>query len=81
MSRMVSVTSPSGSAAGKGQHVEEAGAGVIIEWKDKSYVLTNRHVTVYEMQAVETELSRIASDHLPVKAVIGVTRGLAASSG
>ena len=42
-------------------------------------VLTNRHVTVYEMQAVETELSRIASDHLPVKAVIGVTRGLAAS--
>ncbi len=44
-------------------------------------VLTNRHVTVYEMQAVETELSRIASDHLPVKAVIGVTRGLAAGQG
>lgn len=44
-------------------------------------VLTNKHVTVYEMQAVETELSRVASDHLPVKAVIGVTRGLAASSG
>jgi endonuclease/exonuclease/phosphatase family metal-dependent hydrolase len=43
-------------------------------------VLTNKHVTVYEMQAVETELSRVASDHLPVKAVIGVTRGLAASS-
>jgi len=42
-------------------------------------VLTNKHVTVYEMQAVETELSRVASDHLPVKAVIGVTRGLAAS--
>lgn len=42
-------------------------------------VLTNRHVTVYEMQAVETELSRIASDHLPVRAVIGVTRGLAAA--
>ena len=44
-------------------------------------VLTNKHVTVYEMQAVETELSRVASDHLPVKAVIGVTRGLAATSG
>jgi endonuclease/exonuclease/phosphatase family metal-dependent hydrolase len=44
-------------------------------------VLTNKHVTVYEMQAVETELSRVASDHLPVKAVIGVTRGLVASSG
>jgi endonuclease/exonuclease/phosphatase family metal-dependent hydrolase len=44
-------------------------------------VLTNKHVTVYEMQAMETELSRVASDHLPVKAVIGVTRGLAASSG
>lgn len=40
-------------------------------------VLTNKHVTVYEMSAVETELSRVASDHLPVKAVIGVTRGLA----
>ncbi|MCA3561543.1 MAG: endonuclease/exonuclease/phosphatase family protein [Aestuariivirga sp.] len=44
-------------------------------------VLTNRHVTVYEMQAVETELSRIASDHLPVRAVIGVTRGIAAAQG
>lgn len=44
-------------------------------------VLTNKHVTVYEMQAVETELSRVASDHLPVKAVIGVTRGLSASNG
>ena len=36
-------------------------------------VLTNKHVTVYEMYAVMTDLSRIASDHLPVKAVIGVT--------
>jgi endonuclease/exonuclease/phosphatase family metal-dependent hydrolase len=36
-------------------------------------VLSNKHVTVYEMIAVTTELSRIASDHLPVKAVIGVT--------
>ncbi len=44
-------------------------------------VLTNKHVTVYEMSAVETELSRVASDHLPVKAVIGVTRGLAAAAG
>ena len=43
-------------------------------------VLTNRHVTVYEMQAHESELARIASDHLPVKAVIGVTRGLIAGS-
>ena len=41
-------------------------------------VLTNKHVTVYEMSAVETALSRVASDHLPVKAVIGVTRGMAA---
>ena len=40
-------------------------------------VLTNKHVTVYEMFAVETERSRVASDHLPVKAVIGVTRGIA----
>lgn len=40
-------------------------------------VLTNKHVTVYEMFAVETALSRVASDHLPVKAVIGVTRGMA----
>jgi endonuclease/exonuclease/phosphatase family metal-dependent hydrolase len=40
-------------------------------------VLTNRHVTVYEMFAVETPLARVASDHLPVKAVIGVTRGIA----
>lgn len=44
-------------------------------------VLTNKHVTVYEMLAVETELSRIASDHLPVKAVIGVSRGMAAPAG
>jgi serine protease Do len=29
---------------GKTQHVEEAGAGVIIEWKGLYYVLTNRHV-------------------------------------
>lgn len=43
-------------------------------------VLTNRHVTVYEMFAVETPLSRVASDHLPVKAVIGVTRGMAESA-
>ncbi|WP_421696082.1 endonuclease/exonuclease/phosphatase family protein [Aestuariivirga sp.] len=41
-------------------------------------VLTNKHVTVYEMYAVETPRSRVASDHLPVKAVIGVTQGLAA---
>ena len=40
-------------------------------------VLSNRHVTVYEMYAVETALSRVASDHLPVKAVIGVTPGVA----
>ena len=40
-------------------------------------VLTNKHVTVYEMFAVETPLSRMASDHLPVKAVIGVTQGIA----
>jgi endonuclease/exonuclease/phosphatase family metal-dependent hydrolase len=40
-------------------------------------VLTNKHVTVYEMFAVETALSRVASDHLPVKAVIGVTEGVA----
>ncbi len=36
-------------------------------------VLTNHHVTVYEMYAVESELARVASDHLPVKAMIGVT--------
>lgn len=42
-------------------------------------VLTNKHVTVYEMSAIETALSRVASDHLPVKAVIGVTHGLAAT--
>lgn len=41
-------------------------------------VLSNKHVTVYEMFAVETQLSRVASDHLPVKAVIGVTAGSAA---
>ena len=29
---------------GRGRHVEEAGSGVIIELKDKYYVLTNRHV-------------------------------------
>jgi endonuclease/exonuclease/phosphatase family metal-dependent hydrolase len=44
-------------------------------------VLTNKHVTVYEMFAVTTELSRIASDHLPVKAVIGVTAEAMASDG
>jgi len=40
-------------------------------------VLTNKHVTVHEMFAVETPRSRVASDHLPVKAVIGVTKGIA----
>lgn len=40
-------------------------------------VLTNRHVTVHEMYAVETPRARAASDHLPVKAVIGVTKGIA----
>ncbi len=40
-------------------------------------VLTNKHVTVYEMYAVETQRARIASDHLPVKAVIGVTQAVA----
>jgi endonuclease/exonuclease/phosphatase family metal-dependent hydrolase len=35
-------------------------------------VLTNRHVTVFEMKAIETPLARLASDHLPVRAVIGV---------
>ena len=40
-------------------------------------VLTNRHVTVYEMTAVDTPQARAASDHLPVKAVIGVTPHLA----
>jgi serine protease Do len=29
---------------GHTKRVEESGSGVIIEWKDKSYVLTNRHV-------------------------------------
>jgi serine protease Do len=29
---------------GRVQHVEEAGSGVIIEWKEQFYVLTNRHV-------------------------------------
>ena len=29
---------------GHGRHVEEAGSGVIIEWKGRLYVLTNRHV-------------------------------------
>jgi hypothetical protein len=43
----------------------------------RRFHLTNKHVTVYEMFAVQTALSRIASDHLPVKAVIGVTPGLA----
>ncbi len=36
-------------------------------------VLTNNHVTVYEMYAVDTGHARVASDHLPVKAVIGIT--------
>lgn len=40
-------------------------------------VLTNKHVTVHEMFAVETPRARAASDHLPVKAVIGVTKGIA----
>jgi endonuclease/exonuclease/phosphatase family metal-dependent hydrolase len=39
-------------------------------------VLTNRHVTVFEMSAVETKLARIASDHLPVRAVIGVAHSV-----
>lgn len=43
-------------------------------------VLTNRHVTVYEMFAHESPRSRVASDHLPVKAVIGVTKGLLSGS-
>ncbi len=43
-------------------------------------VLTNKHVTVYEMYAVETERSRVASDHLPVKAIIGVTKDLVAGA-
>jgi serine protease Do len=29
---------------GRMQHVEEAGSGVIIQWKEQYYVLTNRHV-------------------------------------
>ena len=29
---------------GRGQHAEEAGSGVIIQWKGKHFVLTNRHV-------------------------------------
>jgi serine protease Do len=29
---------------GRGQHIEEAGSGVIIQYKGKHYVLTNRHV-------------------------------------
>lgn len=29
---------------GRIQHIEELGSGVIIEWKDHFYVLTNRHV-------------------------------------
>jgi serine protease Do len=29
---------------GGGRHVEEAGSGVIIQWKDQHFVLTNRHV-------------------------------------
>jgi endonuclease/exonuclease/phosphatase family metal-dependent hydrolase len=36
-------------------------------------VLTNKHVTVHEMFAIDTTRARIASDHLPVKAIIGVT--------
>ncbi len=43
-------------------------------------VLTNRHVTVYEMKAIETPLARLASDHLPVRAVIGITEGVASRS-
>ncbi len=37
------VTSSSGRSYSR-RHVEEAGAGVIILWKGKHYVLTNRHV-------------------------------------
>jgi len=32
------------SQYGYGKHLEESGSGVIIEWKDKYYVLTSRHV-------------------------------------
>ncbi len=32
------------SQYGHGKRVEESGSGVIIEWKDSYYVLTNRHV-------------------------------------
>ena len=32
------------STFSRGRHVEEAGSGVIIQWKDNYYVLTNRHV-------------------------------------
>jgi endonuclease/exonuclease/phosphatase family metal-dependent hydrolase len=43
-------------------------------------VLSNKHVTVYEMFAHETALARVASDHLPVKAVIGVSAGAPAGN-
>jgi len=38
------IPSDSDSPYGKGKHREEAGSGVIIEAKDKYFVLTNRHV-------------------------------------
>jgi serine protease Do len=42
---------------GRGRHVEEAGSGVIIEWKDRLYVLTNRHVVHDSVpQSIKIEL-------------------------
>jgi serine protease Do len=38
------VTTASGSQAPRGHRIEEAGAGVIVDFKGKFYVLTNRHV-------------------------------------
>ncbi len=38
------VTGRSALQYGRGQRVEEAGSGVIIQWKEKHFVLTNRHV-------------------------------------
>jgi len=35
---------PAGARYGRGQVIEEAGSGVIVELKDRYYVLTNRHV-------------------------------------
>jgi serine protease Do len=38
------VSSDADSQYGHGKRVEESGSGVIIEWKESYYVLTNRHV-------------------------------------